>query len=266
MFNKWSVSLNGEDLGSLDRRIMVQGIAERAGIMQTVAQQKGSGKGQHIGSTNRQYVDVTVSFNFYGVGRGSEEERARLFDMVVGWAACGGWLMSNFRSGKRINVICQTLPEPGDFRSDWSKDYSVVFRAYEVPYWQDVATTAVQIGRTHSGSVSVTGEHSADSPIGFTAKNLNSSIMNTLTVTANGKSMSFSGLGLGYNDMLQVDYTEDGVQRIRKISAGGNVMTAMGARTAASADDLWFKHGSNSISYSAEQNCELLLQIVRRWA
>jgi hypothetical protein len=80
----------------------------------------------------------------------------------------------------------------------------------------------------------------------FTASNTGTSTCNTLTVSSNGQSFSFSDLNLTSGSALSVSYNGLDIPVIRI----GN-SSALAKRSAASDDDIWLKHGPNTITYSA---------------
>ena len=144
---KHRVALNGVQLDELDERVLALGVTEAAARLSITTANRFGG-GQRIASEQREPLDVTVTFGLRL--RSSEDEliqRSELFEKVAAWAASGGWLTYNLRPDRRIYVHCAQLPAAGD-QYDWASEYSITFRAYGVPYWQQVTPSTLTVNST----------------------------------------------------------------------------------------------------------------------
>ena len=139
MILKRRVALEGVQLDELDERIVISGIDEAAGKDSITAVGSSAGVGQRITGRRRDTLDVPVKF-LMKIKNGDMEARELLLEKINGWAAAGGWLTVGHRPDRRLNVVLAQAPGAGDM-FNWTNEYTMVFRAYSVPYWEDRKTT-----------------------------------------------------------------------------------------------------------------------------
>ena len=201
-------ALNGVELDSLDDRILIQGIDEAAGRDQVTAVSLGGAPGSRMTGKHRDWLDVTVRFtiNEKSYRPGNRDE---VMDKVKAWAENGGVLTVNYKTGKQLSVICFQQPAAGDLAT--RREYSIVFRAYGVPYWEDGGA------------------------------------LQNVTVSVNETEMSFTGLNLANNGSLVVDHAEAGGILYLRAMAGED--SVLGKRSGN--DELILKPGNNTIAYEA---------------
>lgn len=236
------VEMNGISLHALDPRIIVQGVTEAAPSWNVTAQSRALRYGQLYTGTEKRFRDVTIKFAI--ACKRDLGERERILQSVAGWAMNGGKLRLSYRQGQQLNVICAALPAV-DAIEQWANPYQITFRAYEIPEWMDVNPRVVSVS-AQTGEVTLSMNANAGGKLEFTASNTGTSTCNTLTVSANGQSFSFSGLDLTSGSALNVSYNGQDIPVIRI----GN-SSALAKRSAASDDDIWLNHGPNTITYSA---------------
>lgn len=255
MILKHRVALDGIELDSLDNRIMVLGTTEAA-AKETLTAVSKFGAGQRLTARHRDTIDVTVRFGIKGPR--DDNARSLLFDRVAGWASDGGWLTINYRPDRRLRVVCAQLPAVGDY-AEWNTEYSITFRALGVPYWQQVtpASVTANVTRTITRTLEVGG--TAASPLELSYTNTSNTAINTLSVTANGRTIALNGVMLSIGETLTIDHDDDGLQRIRITGQSGTSRSAMRARTAESADEIWLTPGMCQISFTADQSGRLTL-------
>ena len=239
-------ALNGTQLDSLDSRINIKAIEEGAGKESISAVSTAGGAGQRITGRHRETLDVVVKFSITEMA--DLQARETVLEAVNKWAAGGGVLTVNYKSGRELKVVCVQCPGAGD-AYEWTTVYAITFRAYGVPYWtESTATSGTDSGT--SGSVSLTVNGSAETVAEISFKNTSGSTVDTFTVTAGSSVIAFTSLGLANNETLEIDH--DGkLIRIRIKGTGGTYRSAMAKRTAASADDLYLTPGSRTVSYTA---------------
>ena len=180
-------------------------------------------------------------------------ERAEILEKVNAWAAPGGVMTVNYKTGRQLNVILVQAPGEGSLW-DYTKEFTLTFRAYAVPYWEDSTESTETIATADdSGSKNITVVGSAQAQIDFEAVNASGTTVDEITLTAGGKTMSFADLALADGAKLVVDHV-DGLVRIRKTSSGAYV-DAMANRTADSADDFLVAPGTVACSYTSDQDC-----------
>lgn len=261
------VTLAGVQLDSVDNRILIQSVEVSAGKDQISAVPLSAGSGSRVTATHRDSLDITVKFTINEKSY-NLSARAAVLEAVNSWAAGGGWLSLNYKSGRKIRVMCAQLAAEGD-AGKRGTEYSVVFRAYGVPWWQASDTTLVsQTGiSTYSGSVTVPGQQETVADVSF--KNTSNSTTDTLSITVSGSSMSFSGLGLEKNETLEIEHIDNGQRallRIRIKNTSDSYRSVMDKRSAGSADDLYVMPGSRNISFSAANAGNLTITCAARYA
>ena len=217
---KRRVALGGTQLDSLDNRILISGIDEAAGKETISAVSVGAGNGQRITGRRRDTLDITIKFTM-NIKNSDMAARSTLLDKVNKWAQPGGVLTVGHRSGKRLNVVLAQAPGGGDM-FNWTNEYTVVFRAYTVPYWENTVADVTIVNK--SGDT-----------------------LDAVSLTINNCIIGFSGLGLANNGSLVIDHvTAGGVYAMRaKIGTTSVLAKKTGA------DEFVMKPGANSISWTA---------------
>ena len=250
-------ALNGVELDSLDNRILIQGIDEAAGKEQISAVSLFGGTGQRITNQHRDSLDVTVRFSMR-IKKNDMEAREELFERVSAWAAGGGWLTVNYKPERRLRVICANFAPAGDMWN-WANIYSIVFRAYSIPYWQqDVPNKLMASGSTFNRQFGVAG--SAQTVLDVEFKN-NGGTCTTFKVVAGASMIELTGLNLVKGQTLAIKHTDDG---LLQITAGGS--SVLDKRTVASSDDLYVSPGTVTVYIYAPQAGTVTISCAGRYA
>lgn len=253
------VALNGQNLDEIYGRIVIRSIEFEAPKedIQTIG--KMGGFGQRITSHRYETLDVVVKWAM-DVPKTDLIMRRRIYDDVGRWAMQTGWLTVNFMPERRLWVDKTEISPAGDFR-DWTGEYTITFRAYSVPFWQDAFP--YQITKTsYSGgnlSLPVPGVFRTVAELEF--KNTSGSTLDTFSVTAGGHTISLSGLGCGNNSTLKIHHGTDGLLRIQVDST-----SKYNNRSASSADDLYVDPGTAAVSITTERSGNLKLWVYGRYA
>lgn len=258
------VSLNGQELDELDNRIIIKGIEEAAGKETFSAVSYGGRDGQRVTNHRRDTLDVTVKFAL-NIRRDQLQERSNIFELVNKWAANGGWLKVNYKAGRHVYVVCAQAPGAGD---QWKRtnEYSITFRAFGVPYWQQEVESALRIQNISSLSNRAIGvDGSTQTVMNVEFRNTSGSTANTFSITASGKTFAFSDLGLANGETLVIDHTAEGVLRIRIKSSGGSYRSAFNKRTPESADELFISPGTIYVSMSSQRAGTLTVSYAGRF-
>ncbi len=257
-------AVDGTKLSSIDDRIIVQGVTEDAGKDAYTTAAISGRSSQRVTNRRRDYIDVSVNFGIL-VHRSDMQTRGELLEAVAAWAAKarnGAWITVGHRAGRRLWARLYSLPAAGDMW-DWTATYKIVFRAWEVPFWQDATPVSIRrSGSTLSQQISVNG--SAQSVLNMTFQNTSGSSCDTLSISTGAAGMSFSSLGLASGESLVIDHTEDGTLRIRILS-GSSYRSAMAKRNPSSDDDLWIDAGMPAISGSAGRSGVWTLTVYGRY-
>ena len=232
------VALGGTHLDSLDNSIAILDVQTGVPHESVNTVNRMGGFGQRVTSQHWESLEVRVTFSIDKAKRELTDRRA-VFDKVIKWAIDGGWLTTNQMSGKRMYAEKVVLPSGGDMWN-WLAQYTIVFIAYGVPFWQDATATA-----DVSGVLTVPGilKTVCDAEIA----NGGSSTINSLTVTAGSSTMEFSSLGLEAGETLKITHGNDGTLRIR-IYNNNTYRSALDKRTGGSADDLYVNPGVRTVS------------------
>ena len=245
------VALDGIELDSVDSRILIQGIEPAAGKDQITAVILWGGTGSRVTAEHRDSLDIVVRFTINEKSY-RPAERGEVLEKVCAWAAAGGWMTVNYKPDRRIRVICAQMPQEGDLAS--RRQYQITFRAYGVPCWQQENPTTLRITGTASGQRDFGAAGNRSSVMDIQFRNTGSAAVNTLSVTCGGSTFSFTSLGLASGETLVIDHPDNGRLswlRIRIQAANGTYRSAMGKRTAGSANDLDVMPGTIRVSWSA---------------
>lgn len=242
MILKRRIALNGTQLDSLDNSIVIRNVNTGVPHESVGAVNRMGGSGQRITNHHWETLDVSVTFAI-DIQKRKLTERRAVFDKVVKWAMACGWVTTNQMSGKRMYAEKAIIPSGGDMWN-WTGEYTISFRAYGVPFWQDATATT-----STGSSITVPGIMQTVCDVDVT--NSGEDTIDSLTVTVGGSSMVFVDLGLEATEVLKIGHTDDGLLTIRIYDTQYTYRNAMSKRTGASADDLYVNPGSNSISVSA---------------
>lgn len=215
------------------------------------------GAGQRVTGSRWETLDVTVTFGI-NLPKRQMELRRQVFELVTAWAMRKGWLTVNWLPNRRMWVDHVELPSSGDIW-DWTATYTITFRAYAVPFWQDEmpATAANQL--ITNGSVRVEVGGNAQSVLDVTFANRSGMTINNFRISAGGNTLILSNLGLGGSETLAISHGTDGLLRI---TAGGR--SVLDRRTGS--DDLYVMPGSNVVTIQADRAGALSVASYGRYA
>lgn len=259
MIQKRRVSLGGVQLDSLDERILISGIDLAAGKDTITAVGSAYSSGQRITATRRDTLDVTVKFKL-AIKNDDMAGRAALLEMINAWAAPGGWLRVNFKEGRRLMVTLAQAPGDGD-QFNWTNEFTLVFRAYSLPYWQDSTAASVTSKTAQSGSVQIDVPGSVDTVADVTVTNKSGATINKITMTVGGKQMVFSSLGMTGSQALVIDHIHNFKLFCFRARIGST--SVMAKRTGA--DDFTVSPGKQTISWSADRAVQVAVSVRGRY-
>ena len=245
MILKRRAALDGVQLDSIDSRILIQSIEPAAGKESIDAASIWGGSGSRVTGMHRDSLDVVLSFSINEKSY-RPQARAEVLEKVNTWAAAGGWLTVNYKPGRRIRVIAAQLPGEGDMMH--RNKYSITFRAFGVPYWQEENPVRTRTNGS-SGSMAFGVNGNQETVMEASFKNTSGGTINTLTITAGKSSISFTGLGLANGETFTLDHTDDGKRSLLRCRIGSRSVLAK--RTAGSSNDLFIDPGVQHVSYAA---------------
>ena len=275
MILRHRAALNDAQLDELDGRILVCGIEEAAARETITAVSRYGGTGQRVTGRHRESLDVTIKFAMR-IKATDLEGRHQLFNKVVGWAMGayrGAWLTVGHKSGQRVWVRVAQLPTESD-QVKWNTEYSIVFRAYGVPHWQDITPTTLIVNGAKSLARTLPIEGTADSVVECIFENQSGMEINTVSLKAGNSSIALNSLGLGAGETLVIGHDNEGLLHIRIRSVGGsssmggveNVRSVLHRRTPESSDDLWVSPGTAQITFSAQRAGKLTVYCYGRYS
>ena len=118
-------------------------------------------------------------------------------------------------------------------------------------------------GSSVTRSIGVGGN--TDTVLDLSFKNTSGAACDTFTVSAGSSVLQLSSLGLSNGETLHIDHTENGLLRIRIQSIDGSCRSALDKRTPESSDDLWVRHGTVTVSVTAQRTGALALSCAGRY-
>ena len=248
-------ALNNVFLDEVHEKIVIHGIEPSDGKETISATSAASGYGQRVTGARRDTLDITITFAI-DIHKDDMPGRSEALEAANAWAAIardGAWLTLNYKPNRRIRVKLAQAPGEGSLW-DYSKDFTITFRAYGLPYWEEEVANSVTFGggaASGSGTAQISG--SALTQCDVELANMSGMTINNCTLSVGNKTMTFSSLGLGNGEALIVDHN-DGLVRIR-IRNGGSYRSAMANR--AGANDFMIAPGNNGCSFSADRACRM---------
>lgn len=241
MVTRYQVSLNGNELHDIADSVIIRDVQEKAMALQMNTLPIGRGNGLRVTRSSRDSLTITVMVEVHEYGI---EERTEVINRMALWARSGGILKANHRKDQQIYVKCTELPTVASALK-WTDVIRLTFVAFENPFWESANEKTVTTANLSSSSGTLNLDGDGDNVL-ISADVVAGGSLNTLTISVNGRSMSFEGLGIGNGGVLSIGYNNDGIQYIRQ---GG--MSKMACRMIDSVDDLLANVGSNSFSVSA---------------
>lgn len=247
------ISLNGAQLDEIDPRILIKEIEVGNSKEAVTAVGTGSGDGTRITSRRRESTEVTVKFSL-NIRRDRLEERGAVLEAVNAWAVAGGWVRINYKPNRRLHCDEVTTPGEGDL---WKRltEYSIIFRARAIPFWQQDTAVSATSKSGASGSVTLQVEGSAKTVADAELKNNSGAAINTASITIGGKTMGFENLALGNGETLKIDHVIAGGKNVVRCRIGSR--SVMANRTGESADDFEISPGAIAAAFTAQRACVL---------
>ena len=249
-------ALNGVQLDELYPEIVIRSIDPGVPHETVSAVSRGRGFGQRVTGQHWDTLEVSVT---YAIDLPKKEMalRRQIFDAVNTWALQKGWLTVNWLEGRRFWVDKVVVPGSGDLWN-WTNDFTIIFRAYGVPFWQDEIPAQAVSSVTGNGSVALQVSGNVKSVLDISFQNRSGMTINNFQVQAAGNRIMLTSLGLGGSAVLKISHGTDGLLRI---TAGGtNVYSKYSG-----ADDLYVDPGPVTVSFAADRAGVLTASCCGRW-
>ena len=269
MILRHRVALGSVQLDSVDERVMISRVEVADGKESiSAASLAGDTAGSRVTGIHRDSLDVTVKFRIR-LKKRDMAERDSVLEAVNAWALPGGWLTTNYKTGRRIRVFLAQAAGEGD-PWDWTKEYALVFRACGVPYWQESTATSVTSEGIATGTVQLTVPGSAKGVLNYQFKNTSGSTINNMSIMCTGGySMIFDGLGLANGETLVADHYDTGklcYLRLRIKNTSNSYRSVLAKRTGGVGDDLTVSPGAVTVTLDSTGAGNLTVSCFGRFA
>ena len=261
------VALDSVQLDSVDSRIMISKVETGDGKENVSAVSLMGGSGSRVTGIHRDSLDITVKF-FIRLKKRDMAAREQVLEKANAWAANGGLLTTNFKSGRQIRVFRAQAAAAGD-PWEWTKEYSIVLRACGVPYWQESTPVTVTKTSVSSSSFSMSVGGSERTVLDVTFVNSSQATCNTFSISTGASVVAFDELGLAPGETLSIDHVDTGrgaYLRMRIKNTSNVWRSAMAKRLAASSDDLYIMPGSRTVEMTAQRAGALTASCSGRYA
>lgn len=257
MRTKTSIARGGVYLHDLSSRIIVQSITESDARLTPRAQTYGCRLGQHItGPIERASIDLTVTFSI--MGRLDMIGRAELLERVAGWASMPGEITVDYRPMRRLEAVCVQIPGVGDAKK-WTGNHTIIFRAYEKPYWEDrLQTIAHGSGQTAQIRAMVGG--TMPTVLEAEAVNTGEAPITSVRISAEGQHIALEGIDIQPGQALTIDHL------CRFLHASVEGETVLGGITPDSDDEILLDPGAHIITVEADGPCSWAISTRGRYA
>ena len=249
-------ALGTKQLDEAHEAIVIRGVEPGKTERKVGTAQRMNGYGSRITNSSWNMVEAKVTFAI-NIPKWEPDARAEAFDAACAWAQRKGWLMLTGAPGRRLYVNEVVLPDRGDLW-DWTKDYTIGFQAYDVPFWQDTEPETVVTDTISKGNVSIAVPGHVNTVLDATFQNKRGKTINKLAITADGNKFTFTDLGLGGSDTLTISHGTNGILQIKIGST-----SILAKRTGA--DDLILRPGNRTVTIDAERAGKLTLMAAGRY-
>lgn len=250
------VALGGQQLDELHDAIVIRSIDPGVPNESISAVDRMGRAGSRITGDHFSTIDVSVTYAI-DIPKRRMAERREVFDLVNAWANRKGWLTVNWLENRRLYVDKTILPGSGDMWA-WTNEFTVVFRAYNVPFWQEELPVQAEGGTAASGRVNIQVNGTTESVLDVSFRNMSGMTINNLWIQANGNRITLTGLGLGGSSTLNIHHGTDGLLRIE-------IGSASVYHKYSGADDLYVNQGSVAVDYGADRAGILTVRSFGRW-
>ena len=250
------VALGGIQLDEIHERVVIRSIDPGVPYEETDAVNRMGGVGQRVTGQHWETLEVNVTYAI-DVPKRQMTLRREIFDAVNNWALRKGWLTTNEMPNRRFYVDKVVVPGSGDLWN-WTSEFTITFRAYNIPFWQDDTPGQASSGTVNSGRVWVPVGGNVKSVMDVTFQNKSGAVINNFQVSAGGNTIRLTSLGLGGSSALRISHGTDGLLRI---TAGGSSVYSKYRGS----DDLYVNPGNVAVDFSADRAGVLTAQCYGRW-
>jgi hypothetical protein len=257
------VSLGGIQLDEIHDAVVIRSVDPGVAHEDVNSVNRLGGFGQRMTGQHWETLEVSVTFAI-DIPKTELEARGEVFDAVMAWAKKPGWLKTTTQPGRRMWAEKAVLPGRGDLRN-WTADFTIVFRAYGVPFWQEETPAVLTVDSITSGTRAFEVKGLERTVANVTAKNISGQTIKDITITVGGNAFIFKNINLTASETLVITHTEDGLLKIRA-EATSTSRSVYNLRTKESADDFYVEPGLVAVQVSSTRAVKLTVEAAGRWA
>lgn len=250
---------DGVQLDELDESIVIRSIDPGVPKEDTTATDKMGGWGQRVTGSHWKIVEAAVTFAI-DIPKTEMNRRRNVFDQAIAWAANKkAWLEFNTIDDRHLWVDKVVVPGGGDMWN-WTSEYTIIFRAYAVPFWESITPTTVAVNSVSSYGIPIDIGGTAPGVLDISFRNVSGATISNIAITAAGKTLTLNGVNLTASETLSITHPHDTGGLLRIYAGGRNVY---GLRTGA--DDLVVYPGRVNVVLSASRAGNLTVTNYSRW-
>ena len=202
-------ALNGQQLDELHERIVIRSIDAGVPHEEVEAENIMNIFGQRIASQHWESLEVAVTYAI-DVPKREMALRRQIFEAVNRWAGQKGWLTVNWMTDRRMWVDKVVYPSAGDMWN-WTNEYTIVFRAYGLPFWQAITPSQINIPATAGGTWTIDVQGNVPSPVDVDFRNVSGMNIPYFSIRVGYSLLVFNNLGLGGGETLQITHGTSGL-------------------------------------------------------
>ena len=253
MISRYEAWLNGVALSSVNPDILILDIEQPSTNIRTETFTTAKRNGARIYKRRIEKTSVTIRF---AIRKYDIADRRAVCSDVVRWAKNGGILETNDRDGQRLRCVLDTTPIIQSALR-WTDPLTITFTAYALPFWEEKEQSVLHLsGTSGEGTLYVPGN--IDGAMIEATVTSNGSL-STLSLTANGKTITLGGLSVGTGGVVELKYNDEMVQSIK---ADG--VSVLNKRTGA--DDLVAVcGGSNTLGFLSNVSVNVDFKVRGLW-
>ena len=249
------VSLGGVQLDELDEHIVIRSINPGVPNEKLSTTDRMGGVGQRLTTQHWNSLDVNVTYAI-DLPRKKLKERKEIFDLVNSWALKGGWLKVNYIRARRLYIDKVIVPGSGDL-FNWTSEYTITFRAYNVPFWTDTTAESVKKKIT-KGDMKINVPGQVQTVLNATLENVSGKTISDISIKVGKNTLNFNKINLGGSAKLTISHGNDGILRAKVGSTSVyNKITG--------GEDLYVMPGENTVTIESKRALQVTLEAVGRY-
>lgn len=250
------VALNGIQLDELHERIVIRSFDPGVPHETVSSVNRMGGAGQRMTEQHWDSLEATVRFAIDLPKREMAERRAVL-DAVNAWALRKGWLTANGLPEKRMYAEKVVVPGSGDLW-EWTSEYSIIFRAYGVPFWQDDTAVSVENANITRGNVAISVPGHVKTVLDVSFRNISGLNIPNISFTAGANTLTLNGVNIGANQTLKIYHDNTGLLHAER---GGTSVYHL----ITGSDDLYVNPGTAQLAVNATRAGRMTISCYGRY-